>query len=283
MRPQASCAVIIVTHNSEKTIRKTMESLAQQTRPADKVVIVDSGSSSLSYLAPYQEMPHIQLHAAAGDIGFCCANNLGMRRLGAAYDYIFLLNPDAFLTPSYLEEAIAFMEDPAHVSCAALTGTLLGYDIERDAPSGKYDSRGIFRTWYGKWIDRSQGEEVISDQAVPGYENIPALCGAAFFCRQKALQQVLIGGKELFDPAFFMYKEDIDLSLRLREKGWTLAFLPHLTLHHCRGWKKNRAEMPRRMRLCSARNELRLHWRSKEPLPLAYSLLKFAAVKWMDM
>ena len=32
----------------------------------------------------------------------------------------------------------------------------LGYDIKSDQPTGKYDSTGIFRTWYGRWHDRAR-------------------------------------------------------------------------------------------------------------------------------
>ncbi|MDT8407941.1 MAG: glycosyltransferase, partial [Methylococcales bacterium] len=35
-----------------------------------------------------------------------------------------------------------------------------------------------------------------------------------------------------FDPDFFMYFEDFDLSLRLRQKGWGIAFTPTVRIQH---------------------------------------------------
>lgn len=261
-----------------------MQCIAQQTYPADRVLIVDSGSNSRGYLESYEKQPSIEVRYAGEDIGFCCANNIGMQHLPAHIDYLFLLNPDAFLTPQYLEQAVQFMEKADNASVGALSGALLGYDIDRDAPTGLYDSTGVFRTWYGKWVDRSQGEACSSAASnTRAIEHVPALCGAAFFCRMQAIEQVLIRGCELLDATFYMYKEDIDLSIRLRDKGWRLAFIPDLHLYHCRGWSKNRAAMPRKLRLSSAWNELRIQRRLKQPVPIAYSCLKYAAVKFFDL
>src|SRR5262249_49063606 len=160
-----------------------------------------------------------------------------------------------------------FMGNQNNKDCGALTGTILGYDIAKDKPTGKYDSTGVFRKWYGHWYDRGQGKDC-HPQKYAKKEYIPAICGALFFCRKEALDSVLIRDKEIFDNTFFMYKEDIDLSLRLRNEGWKLAFVPHLVAYHCRGWYKERKRVPRILRMCSARNELFIHKRSREPIPL---------------
>src|SRR5262249_10125234 len=158
---------------------------------------------------------------------FCRGNNIGMEYVSIATQYIFFLNPDAFLNPDFLEMAIQFMEQPVNQSCGAVTGTTLGYDITQNKPTGKYDTTGVFRKWYGKWYDRGQGGKQQSS-LYQSQEFLPAICGAVFFCRKKALDDVKLRGNEVFDPSFYMYKEDIDLSLRLRQKGWDLIFLPHL-------------------------------------------------------
>lgn len=100
-------------------------------------------------------------------------------------------------------------------------------------------------------------------------------------CRKKALDEVLLQGGAIFDPSFYMYKEDIDLSLRLRRKGWSLMYVPSLVAYHCRGWKKERKDVPKAYRLLSARNEMRLYARSGSPYVI-YSALKYAAVKLLN-
>ena len=168
------------------------------------------------------------------------------------------------------------MQSPEFQDVAILTGTLLGFDIKTSKPNGQIDSTGIFQKWYGKWYDRLQGSVTSKTLLQTTSESVPAVCGALMFCRALALRAVLIGGKEVFDETFFMYKEDIDLSLRLIRKGWRLIYLADLHCYHCRGWK-SRKHMPRYFRYLSARNELRIcpknRWRG-----LVYSLCKFIFV-----
>jgi len=255
-----------------------MECVNQQTTLPEWIVIVDSGSRDPSYLQPYQAQSNVTVVLADKDIGFCKGNNIGMSKIPRHCDYVFLLNPDAFLTPRFVEEAMAFMEDPANRQCGALTGTVLGYDVEAGAAKGAYDSTGVFRSWYGRWYDRDQGSSYQSGRYRQP-EVIPAICGAVFFCRKKALESVLIREREILDNTFYMYKEDIDLSIRLQRKGWSLCFVPSLIAYHCRGWQRDRSKMPRELKIASARNELRIQKYQKAPIPFLYSLCKFAAVK----
>ena len=198
-----------------------------------------------------------------------------MEHVDPKCDYLFFLNPDAFLEENFTENAIGYME--SHPKYGAITGTTLGYNLDRDKPTGKYDTTGIFRTWYGKWYDRGQGDAV-DTTLYQAEEEIPAICGAVFFCRMKALPS-----PEVMDPSFYMYKEDIDLSLKLRKKGWKLGFVPNLICYHCRGWDQDRKKMPRKFRLCSARNELAIQLKSLSPIPSLYSALKYTAVKLFDL
>lgn len=276
-----TCSVIIVTHNSERVIHKAMECLHQQTVPADQIILVDSGSSDRTYLSRYYDVKGVDVVFAGNDIGFCRGNNEGLKHIPEDTDYVFLVNPDAFLTPQFIEEAISFMQRPVNYTCAILTGKVYGYDISQDQPSGRYDTTGIFQRWYGHWYDRGQGD-ACEDNVFNKTEEVPAICGALMFCRKKALDGILIRDKEFLDNSFFMYKEDIDLSLRLRSQGWRLMYNPKLKAYHCRGWNPDRSKMPRMMRILSARNELRIHLRFKSLLGIIYSSMKYASVVFLN-
>lgn len=271
-------AVVIVTHNSEKHIDKCITCVEEQTYAASQVIIVDSGSSRKDYLHKYSTLDGMEVVFGASDIGFCRGNNLGLSRVQSDVDYLFFLNPDAFLTPTFIQKAVEFMEDGNHARCGAITGTTLGYDMQQGAPTGLYDSTGVFRKWWGRWYDRAQAE-AYRPQAFTCHESISAICGAVFFCRRSAANEVLLPGEELFDSRFYMYKEDIDLSLRLIRRGWQLMFVPQLVAYHCRGWNPHRQSMPKKMRLHSAYNELSIHLRQRSPIPILYSLMKYFAVK----
>lgn len=274
------CAIIFVTYNSERHIHKAMECVARQSLSA-AIIIIDTGSKDTSYLERYRKQKNVTLVFAEKESGFCKGNNIGMQYLPAECEYVFFLNPDAFIIDNFIEKAVAYMEVPANCRCGALTGAVIGYDIEADQPRNAYDTTGVFRTWYGRWYDRDQGQ-LLSHVRYKQPESLPAICGAVFFCRFSALKEVLIREQEVFDATFYMYKEDIDLSIRLRNKGWRLDFVPDLIAYHCRGWQADRSKMPRRMRVASARNELVIHAKMKAPVPIGYSLLKYALVKVLD-
>ncbi|MGZ3634157.1 MAG: glycosyltransferase family 2 protein [Parachlamydiaceae bacterium] len=271
-------AVIIVTHNSEKHIDKCMDCLRTQTHLPTQIILVDSGSTDCDYLQKFASQNEAEILIGGTDIGFCKGNNLGLTKVLPDTDFLFFLNPDAFITPTFIQKAVDFMNKKENVHCGALTGTTLGYCIETDRPTGLYDTTGVFRTWWGHWYDRNQGAPHEPDAySVP--ESIPAICGAVYFCRYAAAQKVMLSQHELFDNHFYMYKEDIDLSLRLKKQGWQLMFVPDLIAFHCRGWNPNRKKMAKKMRLHSAINELRIHSKQKAPIPLIYSLIKYCAVK----
>lgn len=267
----AAVHIIIVTHNSALELPICIEHLAQQTAPVQSLVIVDSGSENPRYLESVAH-PSLVSVIKTENIGFSQANNAGVSALPELdKGMIIFLNPDTFLPPNYIESALEVLK--AHPEGAIVSGKLLGFDPKVKKPTGRIDSTGIFRRWYGRWYDRGQGE--IDKFQHDAIETIPAVCGALMCCRVEALKPF---GSNVFDPDFFLYKEDIELSLRLRRNGWKIIFDPRLVGYHCRGWQENRREMSYALRLCAARNEVLLY--RKHPSPyIIWALLKFLLVR----
>jgi GT2 family glycosyltransferase len=85
-------------------------------------------------------------------------------------------------------------------------------------------------------------------------------------CRLEALPAVATG--QVFDEDFFLYKEDIELSLRLRKNGWKLLYEPKVRAFHCRGWGGRRREVPLALRLAAARSEVLLYRKHPSPYML---------------
>lgn len=272
-------AVLLVTYNSEKFIDKCMASIDAQTVRPYLIQIVDTGSKHFEYLKPYIYRTDVQFMKAEREAGFCRGNNLGVRHLPGDIDLLILLNPDCFLPPDFIEKTLAFMQK--HPACGAFSALLEKYELDQGLPSGRLDSAGIERTWYGKWQDRGQGLPVSALSLTAPFQ-VKALCGALFALRGEALREVLLDSGDIFEPSFYMYKEDIDLSIRLTQKCWELWIDPSLIAYHCRGWNPSRKAMPRKMRLASARNECVIQWKLKAPIPIMYSMLKYLAVKGLD-
>jgi GT2 family glycosyltransferase len=267
--------VVIVTHNSADELDLCLGHLEKQTVPIKGLAIVDSGSTDTQYLDGVSQVVATKI-IKMENVGFSRANNIGFKEIVADREgMIVFLNPDTFLPPDFLAQAVNVMNE--NPGAAMVSGKLLGYDLESMKPTGKIDSTGIFKRWYGRWYDRGQGQKDRGQYdliAAP-----PALCGALLCCRLSALAQF---NGDVFDPEFFLYKEDIELSLRLRAAGWALVYDPRLTVYHCRGWAKKRLKMSYRLRLMAAENEVLLY--RKHPGPaMVWALLKLISVKFFRL
>lgn len=265
-------AVIIVTFNSEKVVSHCLGALAKQNIPADTIYLVDSGSVDPSYLSQYVSMHNLTV-LQQENIGFSRANNAGYAQLNEDTDFVLFLNPDVLLDQSFIEKALKVMDSDPHI--AIVTGRMIGFNFDELQHSSMLDSTGIFRSWYGRWYDRGQGK-VNRNQYSTG-EEVQASCGALMFCRKTALDQTALEKNVIFDPDFFLYKEDIELSLRIRKGGWRIRYEPELIAYHGRGWQKNRQKMDRKLRIMAARNEILLYRKHPSPYML-WALAKYFLV-----
>lgn len=262
--------VIIVTHNSSDVLQLCVNHLNAQTHSVSSITIVDSGSHDSRYIDCVDCLWPLYV-IKESNIGFGRSNNLGFQEVQDKEGAVVFLNPDTFLPPDFLSDALRRLMD--HPSVAILSGKLLGFDLDTMQGTGRIDSTGIFRRWYGRWYDRGQGKD---DQGqYPGEELVPALCGALMVCRIEAFKEDC--GKA-FDPDFFLYKEDIELSIRLRKRGWGLLYCPQLKASHCRGWSKKRQTVPYDLRIMAAKNEVLLY--KKHPsMYMLWALVKLFLVK----
>ena len=269
-----SVHVIIVTHNSSEVISLCLRALAAQTHAADSITIVDSGSDTSAYLDKIRQKGIVVIQTE--NVGFAGANNIGFQSLKPANDDIVVfLNPDAFLHENAVAEILGLFNKQSNAGC--VTGKLLGYDLKARKRNGLLDSTGIFRKWYGRWYDRGQGQ--VDRGLYDNEQEIPAVCGALMCCRMQALEAFK---GAIFDTSFFLYKEDIELSLRIRKNGWTLLYSPLIIADHCRGWREERRSVPYSRRLSSAENEVKLYCRHPS-IYMVWALAKYLAVRLLRL
>lgn len=270
-------SAIIVTHNSQHVIEKCIDSLTNQNI---YIFIVDSGSDNSSYITNFEAYEDISVIVLDKNVGFSKANNIGIRNCIFQSDYIVFINPDVFLPPNWIQNAFKIISNEENKNVGILSGPLLGYDYKNESPTGLVDSLGIEKTWFGKWFDKFQGK-IINTITLPTNPFSPtAICGALMFCRVKALQQMWLKEFEIFDETFFMYKEDIELSLRISKK-WELLIHPKLIAYHCRGWSRKRQEVSFSAKFQSAKNEFKLNLKYHN-VGVIYSLAKMIFVLFIE-
>jgi len=140
------------------------------------------------------DLPLVEFVRLGTNVGFAAANNLGIEMLHD-YDFIALMNPDAFAEDTWLEGLLVAAE--AHPDFASFAST-----IERADVSGRLESAGDAYHVYGTaWPSRGG---VLASATLPLQEVFGA-SGAAALYRREWLARV--GG---FDDRFFCYFEDVD-------------------------------------------------------------------------
>jgi len=108
-------SVILLTKNSAATVQKSIESVFQQTRQPDEVVVVDgnSGDGTLEIVKKYP----VRLVSEPG-LGFGHARNLGVKN--ASGDIVFFMDSDCYAEPDWIEKALPHFDSNPEI--AAVTG-----------------------------------------------------------------------------------------------------------------------------------------------------------------
>jgi len=275
-------SVIIVTHNSKAFLKKSLTSLACQAALPNEVIIVDSGSEDCEYLQKItSELNNLKIKIKYCDnVGFAKANNIGIKLLSKESTRVIFLNPDCFLHHNFISILINIIKKKPAVGL--ITGKLEAYDLAIDCSTGVLDSTGIFQTYLGRWYDRGQGEIDYGQFDVSNGQIIPAACGALMVCQKNVIDEIIKKDSYFFNEDFFMYKEDIEISLRIQKSGRDILYFSELLAYHCRGWRKHRKLMPRWARLFSARNDLIIALKFRQRAFL-FACLKYILVLVFDI
>ena len=111
--------VIVVTFNGRKWLERCLGSVRSSEVPAD-LYVWDNDSTDGSANWVQGHFPEAKLVRSADNLGFAEANNMGLRyALDKGYDYVYLLNQDAWIEPSTLGTLVATSE--AHPDFAVLS------------------------------------------------------------------------------------------------------------------------------------------------------------------
>ncbi len=268
--------IITVTFNSSKLIQYFIDSINKSANESSfHIFISDNNSLDINKLKKIvAHLKYVTIIESQENFGFCKGNNIAVNQaLKLNPNNILFINPDLFLTENWLDRAFKIIENDKFIGI--LSGPLLHFDFVQKKPTGVIDSLGINVTKYGKWFDINQGKEHIQpfqDCFFP-----KAICGALLLINKNIIEQILKKDGYIFDEKYFMYKEDVDLSLRITELGYKLIINPSLIAYHCRGWRKNRRKMPFLAKKLSAINDIRIALKYRL-VNLPFAILKLVYV-----
>jgi len=166
-----------------------------------------------------------------GNIGFGRAHNLAMKILG---QYHLVLNPDIQMEDDALQLAIHFIEN--NFTCGLLSPHAIWPDGRRQYLCKRFPAvfdlllRGFTPRIIQEAFDKRLGRyEMRAETQKNVFWNPPIVSGCFMFFRSKILQ-----ASKGFNPKYFLYFEDFDLSLRCGELA-KVAYVPSIKVIHAGG------------------------------------------------
>jgi GT2 family glycosyltransferase len=230
--PQPDVSILIVSFNTRGVLRECLESIARESAGLSvEISVVDNNSSDGSPEMIEQEFPQVHLVRSEINLGFGAANNAALQ--GCRGRYIVLLNSDAFLCPDSLRTAVEHMDENPRAGLGG--GRLVGRDhswqpsarmfpgILSDLTvmtglASRYPQSRIFGHFDRTWADQSVASEV---DWVPGAFSI--------------IRSDVVEKLGFFDPAFFLYSEEVDLCRRIKAAGYQIWYWPDIVVIHIGG------------------------------------------------
>jgi GT2 family glycosyltransferase len=223
---EVSC--VIVSFDSERFLLRCVESLLHTTPNAISIIIVDNGpkESFSNYLCESLNSMGFTVVPYVGNRGFGAACNAGIAA-SVTNTPILLVNPDAVVSV----DDIAYLSDVlARQPAFGIVGPVLTLsDRSHVVNGGSFPSLAhLIRSKFGRRrqarLDPHPGSVAVNDRECLRMDWVS---GAVMMIRREAWDAV--GG---FDPAFFLYYEDIDLCRRVRAAGWEVGIVPGATAIH---------------------------------------------------
>ncbi|MEK7070491.1 MAG: glycosyltransferase family 2 protein [Patescibacteria group bacterium] len=233
-------SIIIVSYNTcELTLQaidSIIHSLENSPEVSYEIIVVDNNSTdnSKKELKSYKlQVTSLSIIENQSNVGFGRANNIGLKQ--AKGDYVLFLNSDVIADKLNFNELFEeFKKDP---KIGVLT-------VKVVFQNGKLDPachRGFPTLWrsfcYFSKLERITSRIPVLNMLFGGYHlifrdlskkhEIDSPSGAFYLVKLNILKQV-----DGFDEAFFMYGEDIDLSLRIKKLGHKIIYFPSQLVTH---------------------------------------------------
>lgn len=212
MRP--SLSVLIVAYSSRDDLTRTLPSLLSELSEGDELIVVDNKPGDGSVEVVSELAPTARIVQTGRNGGFAGGCNAGAE--AARGDLLVILNPDAAPRPGF-GEAIRrpWTEERGWGAWQALVADGSGARI--NSAGNPIHFTGI--VWAG-----GHGRPLA--EAPPAGE-VAAASGACLAIPLSSWREV--GG---FPEEFFMYHEDVDISVRLRSAGHAVGIEPTAVVVH---------------------------------------------------
>lgn len=219
--------VVIVTYNAMQWAERCFSSIFSSSIPLD-IYVVDNGSTDGSQNYIKSCYPNIHFYQSEINLGFGRANNIGMQyALDNNYDYVYLLNQDAWLMPDTVEKLIAIhKENPGY-------GILSPFQLQANMQHLDVN----FASWVCSW----EANKFLLDDLYfcnrKTIYSVPMVMAAHWLVSRRCLHKV--GG---FSPTFPHYGEDNNYANRVQYHSYKIGIVPGAVAVHDREFREKTKE-----------------------------------------
>jgi GT2 family glycosyltransferase len=212
---------VVLNWKTKELTRQCVLSIQRIRIPKDveiQIIIVENGSNdgSLEYLqSNFGSTPNLTIKANRENLGFSGGQD-SVRSIISESDFVALINSDAILDDSWLEEVLNVAETSPKI--AAVGGRAYDWDGSDSREKKGFYSYQIIDPHEGFAQTLRSGEHI---------QDVDGISGAALLIR---IPPALAVG--YFDPEFFCYYEETDLIARLKRAGFRCVYTPKAHAWH---------------------------------------------------
>lgn len=211
--------IVVLSWNYQAYTLGCLESIARLRGPEFHVLLVDNASTDGTVEAVRQAFPQVEIQVNDEDLGFARGMNVGMElALQRGAEYVLIVSNDTVLDEGALEGLVAAAESAPDVGIVSPLIYYPGRELVW------YASGYRRRFWPGL---RMEGFGVRDRPRYHVRREVDYVTGCVLLLRSAMLAEV-----GFFDPAFFMYHEDLDLCERARRAGWRILVAPEAIVEH---------------------------------------------------
>lgn len=223
-------SVIIVNYNTKDYLKRLLKSLQPALRGMrSEVIVVDNNSTDGSQLMVKEKFTWVRLIKARRNLGFSRANNLALKK--ARGEFLLLLNSDTEVFKDSLSQSLAFMQTRPKIGLLTCRVELADGNLDPACHRGFPTPWASLTYFFG--LEKLLPQSRLFGQYHQGWKNlteshqIDSPSGCFFLICRRALNEV-----GLLDERFFIYAEDLDYALRLKQAGWQVWYYPQVKIIH---------------------------------------------------
>jgi GT2 family glycosyltransferase len=235
--------IILVNYNGYKDTIECVNSLKKINYKNYKIIIVDNASSDDSLNILRQKTNNSIIIESKKNLGFAGGNNLGIKyALNHDADYIMLLNNDTLVKIDFLDNMINSFNKNNKVG-------LVGCKIMYHPKKSIIWYGGGYIDWF-KFIGAHYGMRQIDNGQCDDEKEIDFMTGCCMLIKREVFEKV-----GLLSEDYFMYFEDVDFCVKVRNGGYKIWYNPKAIIYHKVGLSSGGEESPFSIKWCT-RNRL---------------------------